>query len=474
MLFFSYPCLILSMLGFLAYIYLPSQRRLIFLFLLSLIFYSYTGWANTLLLYVLITINYFGAFGLTGPYKRKIFLALISLNLLNLAFFKYTTFLLTTGAALLGLKLPEGPWNNIMLPIGISFYTFELISYIVDVYRGRLPVCRSFLMVATFTTFFPHLIAGPIMRGHELFPQLETLPNPTPDQVRTGMMRFLLGIFKKLVWVDASLGPRVDAYFNASIGSLSPAESLVALFLFGFQIYLDFSAYCDMAVGLALCFGIQLQENFRTPYWSISPMEFWQRWNITLSRWIRDYLYIPLGGSQVSLGRSTFNLILTMFLAGLWHGASLNFGIWGLYHGVLLVLYHFLTHFFPWLRPGPARIQKGWPGLVAAWFIFFLLVQLGWLFFRAQSTAQAMAMLTSMFSLSAWIEGVARPKGLNLVFSSLAFHGLEALAQNPRFRLASHWKRLPAPLRGVLYAGFVLFIWVKASGNSKSFIYFQF
>jgi len=474
MLFFSYPCLILSFLGFCIYLYLPSSRRLAFLFLLSLIFYAYTGWANTLLLYALITINYFGAFGLNGPHKKFVFLALLSLNLLNLAFFKYTAFLLTSGARLLGLNLPEGPWQHIMLPIGISFYTFELISYIVDVYKGRLPICRSYLMVATFTTFFPHLIAGPIMRGHELFPQLAALPYPTPQQVQTGTLRFLLGIFKKLVWVDASLGPRVDAYFQAPIGSLTPAESLVAILLFGFQIYLDFSAYCDMAVGLGLCFGVKLQENFRTPYWSLSPMEFWQRWNITLSRWIRDYLYIPLGGSQVSLGRATLNLILTMFLAGLWHGASINFGVWGLYHGALLVLYHFLTPIFPWLRPGQVRSQGKWLGKVVAWFIFFLLAQLGWLFFRAQSLAQTVAMLTSIFSLTGWTAVAARPKGLNLVFTCLAFHAVEAIAQNPRFRVADYWRRTPASLRGLVYAGLLLFIWLKASGNAKSFIYFQF
>ncbi len=474
MLFFSYPCIILSFFGFLLYLYVPASRRLTFLFLLSLIFYSYTGWPSTLLLYCLITINYIGAFGLTGPYRRQIFIALIILNLLNLAFFKYTLFLLTIGSKLLGIDLPAGPWLHIMLPIGISFYTFELISYIVDVYKGRLPVCRSYLMVATFTTFFPHLIAGPIMRGHELFPQLEALPTPTPDQVSLGVFRFLLGVFKKLVWVDASLGPRVDAYFNASLGSLSSAECLVAVLLFGFQVYLDFSAYCDMAVGLGLCFGVKLQENFRTPYWSLSPMEFWQRWNITLSRWIRDYLYIPLGGSRVSPFRGAWNLILTMFLAGLWHGASLNFGAWGLYHGGLLVLYHYLEPFFPWLRYGHTRSWRHWPGVAVSWLIFFFLAQLGWLFFRAQSLAQTTSMLTQIFSISAWAEVVARPKGLNLVFTCLAFHGVEALAQNPRFRLADYWGRTPAMVRGFIYAGFILFIWTKASGETRSFIYFQF
>ena len=474
MLFFSYPCLVLSLLGFGLYLYVPANRRLAFLFILSLIFYSYTGLPSTLLLYALITINYFAAFGLNGLYRRQIFIALITLNLLNLAFFKYTLFLLTMGSKLLGVDVPAGPWQSIMLPIGISFYTFELISYIVDVYKGRLPVCHSFLKVATFTTFFPHLIAGPIMRGHELFPQLEALPAPTPDQVNLGVFRFLVGVFKKLVWVDASLGPRVDAYFNAPLGSLSPAECIVAVLLFGFQIYLDFSAYCDMAIGLGLCFGVKLQENFRTPYWSLSPMEFWQRWNITLSRWIRDYLYIPLGGSKVSPWRGAWNLILTMFLAGLWHGASLNFGVWGLYHGGLLVLYHYLERFIPWLRSSQRRSWRDWPAMAVCWFIFFFLAQMGWLFFRAQSLEQTMVMLSSIFSLSAWAEVTTKPRGLNLIFTCLAFHGVEALMQNSRLHFAAYWRRTPAMVRGFIYAGLLLFIWIKASGEARSFIYFQF
>jgi alginate O-acetyltransferase complex protein AlgI len=474
MLFFSYSCLLLVLAGFVIYLYIPAHRRLACLFLLSLIFYSYTGLPSTFLLYALITINYFGAFGLTGRWKRQIFLALITLNLLNLAFFKYTTFLLTLGAKLLGADLPPGPWQHILLPIGISFYTFELISYDVDVYKERLPVCRSFLKLATFTTFFPHLIAGPIMRGYELFPQLESLPSPEPAQFNMGIYRFILGVFKKLIWVDVSLGPRVDAYFNAPLGSLSSAECLVAMLLFGFQIYLDFSAYCDMAVGLGLIFGVKLQENFRTPYFSLSPMEFWQRWNITLSRWIKDYIYIPLGGSRVSSPRAAANLIVTMFLAGLWHGASLNFGIWGLYHGGLLVMYHYLEKYITWLRRGLDWSWRSWPAIVIAWLIFFFLAQLGWLFFRAQSLDQSISMLTQIFSISGWAEVTAKPKGVNLIFTCLAFHGVEALLQNPKVPVSDYWKRVPVVVRGFIYASFLVFIWIKASGEARSFIYFQF
>jgi alginate O-acetyltransferase complex protein AlgI len=474
MLFFSYPCLFLSILGFLIYIYLPQHRRLVFLFGLSLVFYSYTGWKSTALLYLLISINYAGAFFLTGPYARPVFYALISLNLLNLAFFKYTLFLLDLGAKVLGLTLPPGPWQHILLPIGISFYTFELISYIADVYQGRLAVCRSFLTVATFTTFFPHLIAGPIMRGHELFPQLENLPLPTPAEVHQGVLRFLLGLFKKLVFVDACLAPRADALFQAPLGTLNPGECLFAVLFFGFQIYLDFSAYCDMALGLARCFSINLTENFRTPYWSLSPMEFWQRWNITLSRWIRDYLYIPLGGSRVSRPHAALNLVITMFLAGLWHGASLSFAAWGLYHGVLLVIYHYLEPFFPWLRPGQPRIWRRLPSLFLAWLLFFLVVQLGWIFFRAPHWEAALYFWSQIFSPVAWAAMASKPQGFNLLTACLVFHGLEAVWQSNRWPWGEYWLRVPALLRGLAYAGVLLFIWVKSTGEPRSFIYFQF
>jgi alginate O-acetyltransferase complex protein AlgI len=261
--------------------------------------------------------------------------------------------------------------NGIVLPIGISFYTFEGISYLVDVYRDTLRAERDPLRYAFFISFFPHLIAGPIVRYGMLQPQLLEKKPFDADRVRSGLLLFTLGLAKKVLLADG-LARYVDHYLAA------PAElGLVSAWAcaagFGFQIYFDFSAYSDMALGLARIFGIELPWNFDRPYRAASPTEFWRRWHVTLSSWLRDYLYIPLGGNRKGERRRDVNLLATMGLGGLWHGASLNFVAWGLYHGLLLSGTHHGR-------------RRGWslprPVAVAATFV---LVVIGWVLFRMRS-----------------------------------------------------------------------------------------
>jgi alginate O-acetyltransferase complex protein AlgI len=276
--------------------------------------------------------------------------------------------------------------NGIVLPIGISFYTFEGISYTVDVYRGDLRAERDPLRYAFFISFFPHLIAGPIVRYGILRPQLLVKHRFDADRVRAGLLLFALGLAKKTLVAD-SFATWVNRYLDDP-SSLHAFEAWAAIIGFGFQIYFDFSAYSDMALGLARIFGIELPWNFNRPYRSASPIEFWRRWHVTLSSWLRDYLYIPLGGNRKGERRRDANLLATMGLGGLWHGASLNFVVWGLYQGVLLLTTHHLR-------------KRAWRLPVAlAVAVTFIVVMFGWVFFRLHSAATIGHAVSAMFLLN--------------------------------------------------------------------------
>jgi alginate O-acetyltransferase complex protein AlgI len=365
-----------------AYFALPSYRaRLALIVVASYAFYAYAKWWFALLMAASTLVGFVGGQLVErAPTvgRRKLALGVTAAFLLALlGAFKYAAFVGGNVTSFVGVITAHGfPGfhaflNGIVLPIGISFYTFEGISYTADVYRQKLPAERDPLRYLFFISFFPHLIAGPIVRYGILQPQLLRKHSFDVDRVRAGLLLFALGLAKKTLIADG-LATWVNRYLDDP-SSLHALEAWAAIVGFGFQIYFDFSAYSDMALGLARIFGIELPWNFNRPYRASSPIEFWRRWHVTLSTWLRDYLYIPLGGNRKGERRRDANLLATMGLGGLWHGASLNFVVWGLYQGLLLLATHRLRRLA--LRVPPA----------VAVSVTFVAVMFGWVFFRLHS-----------------------------------------------------------------------------------------
>ena len=314
-------------------------------------------------------------------YRKRLLVVSVVANLALLSVFKYTGWLsqeLALFLALFGITIGT---ISIALPPAISFYTFQSMSYTIDIYRGEFKPYRNVIDYVSFVSFFPHLVAGPIMRARDLLPQLaRTRPPPSHAEVSMAFFMILFGLFQKTVLADnmGAIVELISDMTNNSKGSpLPPGTGLLFMYAFAFQIYCDFAAYSTIARGSAKLFNVNLMRNFLTPYFSANPSEFWQRWHISLSTWLRDYLYIPLGGSQHGRLKTLRNLMLTMLLGGLWHGAGFFFILWGLWHGLLLVLYRlvpidqFLIRWF------------GRFGRVVAIVLFFHLVCFGWIFFRA-------------------------------------------------------------------------------------------
>ncbi|OGJ71766.1 hypothetical protein A3G69_01980 [Candidatus Peribacteria bacterium RIFCSPLOWO2_12_FULL_53_10] len=359
------------------------RHRILFLLLGSYVFYL---WWNPLFLPLLLgstVLNFVigkKVAGHPGSLTGRYWMTLgICLNLLILGFFKYQGMIGDTLTWATGQNIPV---FSVGLPLAISFFTFEGISYLVDVYRGALPA-RTFTEFACFISFFPHLIAGPIIRFPAIAPQFSVERHPWSERAE-GVYRFVLGLAKKLLLADV-LAAIADPIFATT--PASAIEAWLGLGAYALQIYLDFSSYTDMAIGLGLMFGFRLPENFDTPYFSKSITEFWRRWHMTLSAWIRDYLYFPLGGSRRSLPRVALNLIIVMTLAGLWHGAAWNFVLWGLYYGILLALEKIFL--LDLLQKIPAVFQHLWT---------MLLVMMGWVLFRSPTLADASHYFQSLWS----------------------------------------------------------------------------
>jgi alginate O-acetyltransferase complex protein AlgI len=278
-------------------------------------------------------------------------------------------------------------WTKLLLPIGISFYTFETITYVVDVYRKVHKPLNNFWDYQLYIIFFPKLIAGPIIRYHDLADQIgDRSQNETADNLLTGFYRFGIGLAKKVL-IANQIGAQADAIFAMNYGDISTGMAWTGILAYTFQIYFDFAGYSDMAIGIAKMVGFRFPENFNNPYISQSITEFWRRWHISLGAWMRNYLYIPLGGNRVSKRRLYFNLWLVFLASGLWHGASWNFVIWGAYHGLFLVLER------KWLLKAYQKIGK-MPSIIITFFI----VVVGWVFFRTETLPQALLFLKTMFA----------------------------------------------------------------------------
>jgi alginate O-acetyltransferase complex protein AlgI len=392
----------------------------------SLFFYGAWRPVYLLLLVASVAVNFGLGLRMEDPLRRRATGAFgVVLNLAVLCYFKYTNFILDSLNALTGAPLP---FVNIILPLGISFFTFQQIAYLVDVMRGAR-VERDIVSYTVFVSFFPHLIAGPLVHHAEMIPQFKRGRTGRSSVLAArGLAIFAAGLFKKVVIADnlAQFVSPVFAHLDAG-GGVTTSWAWLATLAYTLQIYFDFSGYSDMAIGLALLFGIRLPVNFRSPYKAASIIEFWRRWHITLSRFLRDYLYIPLGGNRLGEQRRYLNLMVTMLLGGLWHGAGWNFLIWGGLHGLYLCVNH-LWH--AWRGDKAAAGTKGFAikglpikglaikGLATrgiSWAITFFVVVIAWVFFRARSVDGAWQMLSGLFGFEAGSSAYASPGILRLM-----------------------------------------------------------
>ncbi len=404
-----------------------TRARNLFLLAGSLLFYS---WGETIYLLVLllsIACNTFFGLRISGSSdntKRLYLGAAVAINLLLLGYFKYANFITdNVNLALSIIHLGPIDLAPVHLPLGISFFTFQAISYIVDIYRGDAQVQKRYSSVALYIALFPQLIAGPIVRYASIEKQLsERTVNPTA--VAEGIRRFIIGLAKKVLIANA-VGDVADDIFDHSPGDLSPALAWLGIVCYTLQIYFDFSGYSDMAIGLGRMLGFQFPENFRHPYISTSVQEFWRRWHISLSSWFRDYVYIPLGGNRGGSWRVYANLVIVFFLCGLWHGASWSFVIWGLYHGLFLVVE----------RLGFAQLLRRLPK-TARHVYLLLVVMFGWVLFRSDNIDYAFGYIGVMLGISEQSD----TDGYIMLYLNLKV--IAAIAAGVVFSMpAMHWTR---------------------------------
>jgi alginate O-acetyltransferase complex protein AlgI len=394
MLFNSYQFIFLflpvALAGYFVAARIGPLAPVIWLALASLVFYSVSNWQFVALLLASIAFNYLiGLLLIAGPLRPKLRFAVLTAgvagDLAVLGYFKYAGFLVAN----LNAILSTGLTLNTLLPVGISFYTFTQIAFLVDAYRGN--VARYALPhYALFVTYFPHLIAGPILHHKDMIPQFERAESKRPDPhlILCGLIIFAIGLFKKTCLADGiqplvslAFGPNAPTFDQAWLGALA----------YTFQLYFDFSGYSDMAIGISLMFGIFLPLNFNSPYKATSIIDFWRRWHMTLSQFLRDYLYIPLGGNRHGSVLRYVNLGITMLLGGLWHGAAWTFVIWGALHGAYLCINHAWNRFGPAVAPRSTRAAN-----IAAFILTFLAVVVAWVFFRADSMSTAFYVLGRM------------------------------------------------------------------------------
>ncbi len=404
--------------------------------------------------------------GSEDPLQRKrVLIAYAIFSLTVLAIFKYLDFFIDSArAGLVALGIPvELVRLGILLPAGISFFTFESLSYVIEIYQRHLPATTRLKHYALFIGFFPKLVAGPIERPAVLIPQIQQPRVVTIDGFTRGLFLILLGLFKKIVIADG-LAPTVASVFNTSTTPSAPDIAL-GVYAFALQIYCDFSGYTDIARGVSKLFGIELSQNFRFPYFSSGPSEFWKRWHISLSSWLRDYLYIPLGGNRLGEARTRVNLMITMLLGGLWHGAAWNFVAWGGYQGALLVGQRMKPRVLP---DGVARKAV----TIVSTFLFFQLVCYGWLLFRAHSFAQIAAFTRQLATGGYHVAPTLLKPSLATMIGVVLLVAYDFMAY--RSERATFYRAWPVPVRSALYA-VMLFVMIMGFANARSaFIYFQF
>ncbi len=451
--------------GFLPIVYLvfwalkTKQQRYVWLTISGYVFYGFWNYRFCALMAFSTLVSYFAGRALAAtddPRRRKLCVILpVSVDLALLGFFKYAGFFLDatrSGLSLLGLH-PALPALHIILPVGISFYTFHTISYIVDAYRRKIVPTKNLFEFSCYVSLFSQLVAGPIVRFREVEADLEAIDRTDRRSFwGIGWSFFAIGLTKKVLLAD-TLAAIIDPAL-AHAQTLGTAATWMCMLGYAYQLYFDFSGYSDMAVGLGYLFGIRIPQNFASPYQAVSPSDFWARWHISLSTCMRDYVYIPLGGNRQGIGRTYRNLMFTMLIGGLWHGAGWTFVLWGAYHGVLLILH---------------RLVPSWDLLPSAMrrVLMFLLVTIGWVFFRSKDISMAGSILARMFRFHA-----APPppgaKGLALVLivaAAIAHFGRNTWELNHR------WKPVPAIALGIAVTACLIVLY---GGAPAPFLYFQF
>ncbi|WP_026602252.1 MBOAT family O-acyltransferase [Methylomonas sp. 11b] len=450
---------------FLLHFVIPKQFRIYLIILGSTIFYGWWRIEYIWLPYLLTAIAYLGVICMNGavnPVARKRLAVTTVIGLfLPLVFYKYTDFFFRE---LIGPFVDmHDNLLNLPLPLGLSFVTFTLAAYVIDIYKGRFQATSSLSTVLAYVLFFPHLIAGPILRPAELLPQLERQRIATLRRFAVPLTIFSLGLVKKLVFAD-QVGFAVDDVYKQN-GTLGAPDALLAIYGFSVQIYCDFSGYTDMAIGLALAIGIHLPNNFRRPYAARSLSDLWTRWHITLSFWFRDYLFQPLGGYRHGRFKAVRNILITMLLSGLWHGANWTFLIWGLLHGIGISVNYLLR---PVLRGLPSGKMPDWIGVLLT-FHFFAFAAV---FFRSPTIAKALNIWAAPF-IGGW-GGIASFAHNNIfpLLLILVFFALHRFDDIRKVKFAAHY------LRPELLWTALVFCWLMAitvsQGNTAAFIYFDF
>lgn len=477
MLFNSLEFIVFLLVVLPTYYVLPHKKQNVFLLLASTFFYASWSWKFIFPLLFSTIIDYYCAKrmealilqGAPQSARRPYLVFSLITNLGLLAFFKYFNFFAENLQAVLnsiGLSNSQMVFE-IILPIGISFYTFQALSYTIDVYRGQMHATKSFYDFLLAVLYFPHLVAGPIQRAHDLISQITNPRKITKEKLLDGTHLIACGFLKK-VFIADNLSPYVDQIF-ASSGS-SGFEVLLATYAFAIQIYCDFSGYTDIARGLAKLMGFEFVLNFNLPYFATNPRDFWKRWHISLSAWLRDYLYTPLGGNRGSTYRTYRNLMLTMIIGGFWHGAAWNFILWGTYHGILLVTHRLVESILPLRKAEGNMATQSKVSLYMKIFFMFHFTCYGWLLFRATSLTQIGEMSLALLSPFEGFEWA-------LVFAVAPFILPLLLFQATQYRLGRldifKTRNIPYEFRIFAYS-VVAYLVIFRGGLPQSFIYFQF
>lgn len=475
--------------GFLL-LYIPLRRhtfaRILYVTLFSLYFYYKSSglWFGLLVFTATSDFLIAKAMRRKGSFLSPLFLVTLSLciNLGMLAYFKYFNFLRDLGAAFLqsvGTWMDIPAWKglaverlDIFLPVGISFFTFQSLSYVIDVYRGRIEPLRRWIDYVFYVSFFPQLVAGPIVRARDFIPQIYKTPAVSRDEFGEGLFLILCGLFKKCVISDYISLNFVDRVFDAPL-LYTGVENLLGVYGYTLQIYCDFSGYSDMAIGIALLLGYRFNINFDSPYQSATITEFWRRWHISLSSWLKDYLYISLGGNRRGKIRTYINLMLTMLLGGLWHGASMSFILWGGLHGVSLAIHKMVMSAFPGFKKTGGEM-KPWRRALGILFTFHL-VAFGWIMFRAkdmQTVGEILSQIATNFHPEIFLQFV---DGYRMVFVLMVvgyvFHFVPHRAERALQRFVTD---SPLVVQALLLALAVFIIVQFKSAGVQPFIYFQF
>lgn len=460
--------------GFLVVYRLLSRHttgRMLFVILFSLYFYYKSSGVYVLCLLGVSVSDYLIGRMLgrtTVAWRRKLCVAAsVVINMGMLCYFKYTSLIVDTLNRF--LHEPITLWD-IALPIGISFFTFRSVSYIVDVYRGKIAPVERLIDYVFFLSFFPPLVAGPIVRATELVPQIRRRPEVTDSMFAGGLFLLMTGVFKKVVLSDYISSNFVDRIFDAP-SLYTGFENLMGMYGYTLQIYCDFSGYSDMAIGIALLLGFRFPANFDSPYQSASITEFWRRWHITLSFWLRDYLYIPLGGNRVPLWRNYFNLFITMVIGGLWHGASWLFVLWGAWHGLLLVFHKLFMRLRGNRKDKPANKVAHVLGVL----LTFHLVAIGWVFFRADSltvVGEMASQIATQFHPEVFMQFVEGYPTVTLAI--VVGYLLHYTPHRWSEGVCKVLKRIPFVCKAIVFAVFIFLVLQVRSSELVPFIYLQF